>query len=332
MQCSASGVSVSLARRSPSGLFRSSPGYLLSRSSSSCIAIPAGKRTSDSSNAFRISSVVRTFCSSILHVLLYSFLFSIGAGLRLCQRLDAHDRVCLRAGQAHPRQVAVILPEDVEGVQCLVGLVGSGAGAPHHIRFAELLVGHYRVDTGLSLYVLENLLQRAPFGTDVAVALVLRYCGFLRSLAASSADLLVQFPLEKVETLGTVALRGRVRLGLRVLGSVVGRRGLDRRGLGRFRVPLGNGFLHFLETGLRLLRRARCGLGISADRFPAELGVCRKTREAGALDKHSANGGVVQVESSRLFACQHFSLKRLPNQIGLLLRLHSVAVAILLNL
>ena len=278
-------------------------------------------------NAFRISSVVSTFCSSIIHVLLYSFLFSIGAGLRLCQRLDAHDRVCLRAGQAHPRQVAVILPENVEGVQCLAGLVGSGAGAPHHIRFAELLVGHYRVNTGLSLYALENLLQRAPFGTDVAVALVLRYCGFLRSLAASSADLLVQFPLEKIETLGAVALRGRVRLGLRVRSSVVG-----RRGLGRFRVPLGNGFLHFLETGLRLLRRARRCLGISADRFPAELGVCRKTREAGALDKHRTHSRVVQVESTCLFACQHFSLKRLPNQISLLLRLHSVTVAILLNL
>ena len=182
------------------------------------------------------------------------------------------------------------------------------------------------------MYALENLLQRAPFGTDVAVALVLRYCGFLRSLAARPADLLVQFPLEKVETLGAVALRGRVRLGLRVLSSVVGRRGLDRRGLGRFRVPLGNGFLHFLETGLRLLCRARRSLGVSADRFPAELGVCRKTREAGALNKHSANGGVVQVETSRLFACQHFSLERLPNQISLLLRLHSVAVAILLNL
>ena len=162
------------------------------------------------------------------------------------------------------------------------------------------------------------------------MALVLRYCGFLRSLAARPADLLVQFPLEKIETLGAVALRGRssvVGRRLRVRSSVVG-----RRGLGRLRVPLGDGLLHLLETGLRLLRRARSRLGISADRFPAELGVCRKTREAGALDKHSANGGVVQVESSRLFACQHFSLKRLPNQISLLLRLHSVAVAILLNL
>ena len=188
------------------------------------------------------------------------------------------------------------------------------------------------------MYALENLLQRAPFGTDVAVALVLRYCGFLRSLAARPADLLVQFPLEKVETLGAVVLRGRVRLGLRVRSSVVGRRlrirsrVVGRRGLGRFRVPLGDGLLHLLETGLRLLRRARRSLGVSADRFPAELGVCRKTREAGALNKHSANGGVVQVESSRLFACQHFSLERLPNQISLLLRLHSVAVAILLNL
>lgn len=48
------------------------------------------------------------------------------------------------------------------------------------------------------MYALENLLQRAPFGPDVAVAPVLRYRGFLRTLAARPANLLVQFPLEFV--------------------------------------------------------------------------------------------------------------------------------------